>query len=193
MKLKLLIILGISLFFITTSALASTSLWSDKAADIYQDEVTEYNIGDVITVIIEENADATQSANSSAGQKSSVDASAGTGMLDFITSFGMSYSDDETADGKTQRSGKIQADISTTVEKKYDNGNLGIVGTKRIKVNGEEQIIKLSGIIRPDDITEYYTISSKKIAEVDLEFEGKGIVGDKQKSGIIHRFLNWLF
>ena len=75
------------------------------------------------------------------------------GIFDFLRSFGFSYADDDDAQGQTQRAGSINADITTLVVDILENGNLQIEGTKKIKVNGEEQIIKLSGIVRREDIT----------------------------------------
>lgn len=171
---------------------ADNSLWSDKAADIYQDR-QEFKIGDIITVLIEESADAVQSANTSTSQESNVEAGPGLGIFEFIKAFSFDYSDEGSADGQTQRSGTLRADITTQITEILPSGNFRIVGTKKIKINGEEQIIKLTGIIRPEDISLSNTISSKKVAEASIEYEGKGPVAEKQKPGLLERIFNWLF
>ncbi len=171
---------------------ATNSLWSDEAAGTYEDR-PNYEAGDIVTVVIEEDSNAVQSANTSTNQSSSVEAQAGTGLFDFLNAFGFGYSDQGSADGQTQRSGTLEADITTQVEEVMDNGNIRIIGTKKIKINGEEQVIKLSGVVRPKDINLDNEISSQKVADASIEYEGQGPVADKQEPGIFEKILNFFF
>jgi flagellar L-ring protein precursor FlgH len=192
LKIKLLVLI-VLLFSTNLTALGSNSLWSDKAASLYQDQEITFELGDVITVIIEEDTDAVQSANTSVSQDSNISAGPGLGIFDFIKNFGLNYADKDGAEGETARSGQIRGDITTLITEVYSNGNFKIVGTKTIKINGEEQVIRLSGIIRPEDITEENTITSKKVADASIEFEGQGVITAKQQPNIFQRILNWLF
>jgi flagellar L-ring protein precursor FlgH len=111
------------LFTINTAIFAeNNSLWSDDSADIYKDR-KELNVGDIITVLIKEDANAIQSANTSTSQDSSVEADAGIGFLKFLKAFGFGYSDSGSADGQTTRSGTLEADITTQIVKINDNEN----------------------------------------------------------------------
>lgn len=74
-----------------------------------------------------------------------------------------------------------------------DNGNLQIEGSKKIKVNGEEQVINLSGIVRQEDISKDNTVPSWKIANVSIDIEGEGIIAEKQRPNLFQRILNWIF
>lgn len=183
----------LAILFLSVFASAFNSLWSDNFVDIYREKEREFEIGDIITVIIEENTAAVSSANTSVSQGSSVNAGAGFGIFDFLRSFGFSYADDDDAQGQTQRAGSINADITTLVVDILENGNLQIEGTKKIKVNGEEQIIKLSGIVRREDITKENTVPSWKIANASIELEGKGFITEKQRPNLFQRILNWIF
>ena len=190
MIILLILIINILIFSTVTTA---SSLWSDEAGDMYQNNESVYMLGDVVTVIIEENSDAVQSANTSTSQGSSAEAGAGVGLFSFLKNFSFSYDDEDDAQGQTQRSGQIEADITTTIVDIYENGNYKIEGTKSIKINGEEQIIRLNGVIRKEDISEENTISSTKVAEARIEFEGQGVVTEKQRPNIFQRILNWIF
>lgn len=195
MRSRLILILTVLsiLFFLPMVSTASSSLWSDNIGDIYKEGDREFTIGDIVTVIIEENSTAVSSANTSTSQGSSVDAGAGLGIFDFLSNFGFSYADDDDSQGQTQRTGSITADITTLIVDILDNGNLKIEGTKKLKVNGEEQLIYLEGIIREEDITRENTVPSWKIAEASIELEGQGIVAAKQRPNIFQRILNWIF
>ncbi len=191
-KLLLVTLVIFSLVIVSNTVYANNSLWSDEAAGKYEDR-PDYQAGDIITVLIEEDANAVQSANTSTSQSSSIEAQAGTGLFNFIKAFGLGYSDQGSADGQTQRSGTLEADITTQVEEVLDNGNLRIIGSKKIKINGEEQIIKLSGIIRPEDIKLDNEVSSQKVADASIEYEGRGPVAEKQEPGLFEKVLNFFF
>lgn len=181
------------MFTLTTALTAEdNSLWSDKAGDIYKDR-KEHVKGEIITVLIKEDANAIQSANTNTSQESEVDAEAGFGIFSFLKAFGFGYSDSGSADGQTTRSGTLEADITTQIIEIKENGNLKISGTKNININGEKQSIKLTGVIRPADISLDNTVSSKNIADADIDYEGEGPVGDKQKPGLLEKFVNWIF
>lgn len=188
-KLKIISIIML-LIFIAAPA-AAKSLWSDNSKDLYQD-YPDYEMGDIITVVIEEDASAIQSANSDASQGSDYNAES-SGLLDFIPFFDFSYSDSESADGQTQRSGTLEADITTQVVDLKENGNLKIKGTKRVKINGEIQTIILEGVIRPQDINFDNEVSSKRVSNANIEYEGEGVVGDKQDPGVLTRLFNFIF
>ncbi|MGM0446156.1 MAG: flagellar basal body L-ring protein FlgH [Bacillota bacterium] len=192
-RILILLMIPVMLFTINTVVFAEdNSLWSDDSADIYKDR-KELNVGDIITVLIKEDANAIQSANTSTSQDSSVDADAGIGFLNFLKAFGFGYSDSGSADGQTTRSGTLEADITTQIVEINDTGNLKIEGNKNININGEKQNIKLTGTIRQKDISLDNTISSKNIAKADIEYQGDGPVGDKQKPGFLERLFNWIF
>ena len=193
MSLKKIKIVSIVILIVLLSAslAAAESLWSDNSKDLYQD-YPDYEMGDIITVVIEEDASAIQSANSEAGQDSNYNAESG-GLLDFIPFFDFSYSDSESADGQTQRSGTLQADITTQVVDIKKNGNLKIKGKKRVKINGEIQTIILEGVIRPQDIDFDNEVSSKRVSSANIEYEGEGVVGDKQDPGLLTRLFNFIF
>ncbi|ACL70405.1 flagellar basal body L-ring protein FlgH [Halothermothrix orenii] len=192
MKKSLIFMVCLLLLVSPLTGADNNSLWSDESASIYEDR-QEFKVGDVITVVIEENSSAVQSANTSTSQESNIDAGPGLGIFDFIKAFGFSYSDEGQADGQTQRSGIIEADLTTQIVEILPGGNFRIVGRKTIKINGEEQYIKLSGIIRPEDVTLDNTVLSTKVAEASIEFEGEGIVTEKQKPGLFERIMNWIF
>ncbi|MCC3145179.1 flagellar basal body L-ring protein FlgH [Halanaerobium sp. Z-7514] len=190
LKRKSLIMILI-IVFLAGSSVSAVSLWSEEASGLYQD-YPNYNVGDIITVVIEENANAVQSANSDASQDSNYSSSS-SGLLDFIPFFDFSYSDSQSADGATQRSGTLEADITTRITELQENGNLKIVGTKTVKINGEIQEIKLEGVIRANDINFNNEVSSKRVAEANIEYQGEGTVGDKQRQGLLSRFFNRIF
>ena len=84
MRSRLLQILTISgILLLSFLSFASSSLWSDDFREVYKEKEREFKIGDIVTIIIEENTTAVSSANTSVSQGSSVNAGAGFGIFDF--------------------------------------------------------------------------------------------------------------
>jgi len=76
--------------------------------------------------------------------------------------------------GSQQRNEQFQTTISARIVKILANGNYYIYGTREIYVDGQKQIIKISGVIRPEDISPDNTIDSKYIADAKIAYETEG-------------------
>ena len=97
--------------------------------------------------------------------------------------------------GKTTRSENLVATLTTQVIEVYPNGNLKIRGGKSVTVNNEKQIIYLTGIVRPYDVSADNTVDSGNILYAQITYTGKGSISDKQKPGWLMRILDntWPF
>lgn len=178
--------------FLFTTPILAISLWDDQAADVYKDKVAR-EIGDLITIIIVEKSTATQEASTETTQESSVGAGPGLGIFDFVQSFSLKYDDANGAEGETKRQGSLSASITAQVIDKQPNGNLVVRGYKSIVINGENQELEIVGVIRSADITPNNTIQSIYMTDVEISYTGEGIVGDKQKAGLLEKLFNWFF
>jgi flagellar L-ring protein FlgH len=164
------------------------SLYSDKKAR---------KVEDVITVEVIENAKATNDSKTQTDKKqdASIAVNAGTGRLDFIPGMGagMGISQAYDGSGATSRNGEVKATVSARIVRVYENGNLLIDGHKEVTVNGEKEVLKVSGIVRPEDIAADNTVLSSKLAEARIEYTGEGDAHQASKPGWIARFFNWIF
>jgi len=152
---------------------------------------------DILTVIISESATAGSKSgtNTSKQNDMSLQGSAGSGLLKFLPSFAASGGNkvDYTGQAGTSREGSLDAKISARVVKVLDNGNLLIDGSKVVEINDEKEIIKVSGIVRPQDIEANNIVYSYNIADAQITYSGKGVVHNGERPGLFVRFLNWLF
>jgi flagellar L-ring protein precursor FlgH len=78
--------------------------------------------------------------------------------------------------GSTQRKEQFQTTITARIVKILANGNYYIYGTREIFVDGQKQVIKISGVIRPEDISPDNTIDSKYIADAKIAYETEGSI-----------------
>ncbi len=180
------------------------SLWSKRNNSIFADHKAQ-NIGDIVTVTISEKASATQEATTSSGKESnwsaSIDNLLGLEKADFITDSNLDLANlinttvknSFDGKGKTVRSDNLSASLTTQVVGKYPNGNLKIRGGKEVMVNSEIQVIYITGIVRPVDITAANTIDSEKILNARISYTGKGVISDKQEPGWLTRTLDYVW
>lgn len=164
---------------------SSTSMFADQKAR---------RPGDLVTIIILERSQASQEAQTSTRQDASVNLGPGTGLLQtMIPLIGASGGDNANARGSTTRGGSIQARMTTRVVEILPSGNMRIEGRQMIVVNGEEQEILVSGVVRPRDIAPDNSVLSTYVADAVITFTGQGPLGDKQEPGILTKLFNWLF
>jgi flagellar L-ring protein precursor FlgH len=73
------------------------------------------------------------------------------------------------------------------------NGDLLVVGKRTIQINAETETLKISGVVRPGDISADNTIVSTQIAQANIYLDGKGTVSNPQKPGLLSNMFNFLF
>jgi flagellar L-ring protein precursor FlgH len=182
---------------LVAAALSSWALAADADSlyreDRYQPLVSDrkaQRVGDSITVLVLETASASASADTSTDRNTGLGMSIKNPIYDKNVTVGVN--DDFAGRGKVQRSGKLLAQITVTVESVEANGDLNVKGEQLLEVNDEKQAIKLEGRIRRADISETNTVPSNRLANARISYVGDGILGDTQKPGILTRILRWL-
>lgn len=150
-----------------------------------------YKVGQNVTVLIYEQASSTTSASRSTSKTLGV-----SGEIETTDDFnigGVSLENSSTGQGVISREGRLIASVSATVVEVLPTGELKIQGEQQIEFNNETQHIKVAGNVRSEDIRSDNTILSSRIAKAKITYIGDGLLGSRQKPGIITRFFNWLF
>jgi len=182
------------------------SLWTERQGGLFSDNKGGH-VGDIVTVAIFERASASQEATTSTGRQSSAGAGIANlfglekniatinGAIDPGALLEAEYTSDFSGSGKTSRKEDLVATLSTQVVEVLPNGNLRIHGNKTVTVNNEDQIVTLTGVVRPADISSGNIVNSKNILDARISYTGKGVISDKQKQGWLVRILDnvWPF
>lgn len=183
------------------------SLWGQQNSSLFSDRKAQ-NVGDIVTVIISESSSATKEASTSTDRTTAMAASipnffgletddiwSGHNPIDLSNLVNANFSNSFAGNGSTSRKEDLTASLTTQVVGEYPNGQLKIRGGKEVMVNSEVQLIYLTGIIRPVDITAANTVSSSKILNARISYTGKGSISDKQSAGWAMRILDtvWPF
>lgn len=157
------------------------------------------NIGDIITIKIVETASATNQASTKTGRNSTLTAGLDNffnleerypSTSPFFNPFsGVKGGFDSSFDGSgtTARSNNLNAYMTARIIDILPNGNLAIEGNREVRVNHENQIITLTGLVRPRDISADNVVQSTYLADARITYSGTGVINDNQKPGWLTR------
>jgi flagellar L-ring protein precursor FlgH len=168
-----------------------TALFSDLSADL-----RARRVGDIVTIMVQERASAVSSGTvktqRNSSLKSNIAAAGGitraAGPLANLANVGTTSA--LNGQGATTRDTTLNATISAVVTQVLPNGSLVIQGTKNVKINSENQVLSLRGIVRAVDLTAANAVSSDRVAQMDLQVNGKGVVADSvRRPFILYRLI----
>lgn len=183
----------------------ANSLWSPGSNAFFKDQRAG-TVGDILTVVItiddsatlQNQTQSTRSASESAGLGNFLGLESE--LEDFLPS-GASAAELVEADSDHSRSGQgsvnrneqINLRVATTVTQVLPNGNLVIAGRQEVRVNFENRILQVAGIIRPEDISSTNEIQHQDIAEARIAYGGEGQLSDMQQARYGQQIYDILF
>ncbi len=178
---------------VVPGAEAKTPLVDFETGESLVSNIKARKVGDLITIIITERATANASSRTKANNKSETRGGPALGWLDFIKPWDMTVENKYLGDGDTQRDGSLRAEISARLVEILENGDFRLEGTRMVNINGEKQLIEITGFCRARDIGADNTILSTYISDAQIAYNGSGVVNDTAQPGVVTRVLNWLF
>jgi flagellar L-ring protein FlgH len=164
------------------------SLYSQRGTSLFADK-KDLQVGDIIQIVISE--DLTSKSTNKRELSSTRDNSLGGGLLastgtnglssisnkvNSTLGVGFSTNSDSSDKGsvKTSLDETFDTTVSAIIEETYENGNYYIKGRKEMLVEGQKQVIIVSGVIRPYDITSDNSINSSQVADLKLLYDKDG-------------------
>ena len=159
------------------------------------DDPKASRVGDILTIRLVERTAATKSAQTGTTKDTSVD----TGMPiiagDDVTLNGNKILENnwETSNsfsggGSSSQSNKLDGRITVTITEVYPNGNLFVSGDKWITLNQGREYVRITGIVRRQDILPDNTIESMRVADAQIVYSGKGALAEANQVGWLSRF-----
>jgi flagellar L-ring protein precursor FlgH len=142
-----------------------------------------------VTVVIHEAASASSTADTGANREAGVGLTL-SGPQIGSRNLAIGSTNDFSGGGRTQRAGRLLAQLTVSVREVSANQDLWIAGEQQVEINGEKQIIRLEGRVRARDVNELNTVASSRIADARISFSGDGVVGDRQRPGWWQRLLH---
>ena len=159
-------------------------------------------LNDLVTIRVIENITATGTADSALSKDSD-------GTASLFNLFGLERkipklfnptpllggrtSTDFSGSGATSRAGALTANLTARVSEVLPNGDLVVEGIREIDINGDRQILVLTGVIRPFDIDQANVVESTAVGQLRIRYFGQGLMKDNLRPGFVVRLLNLIF
>ena len=185
------------------------SLWRGNSIvnSLYTDPKAR-GVNDIVMISVSESSSASNKAGLTTSKKNStsmgIDSFLGletdlkgklTDSFDPKSLFGATTNNSNEGSGEATRSSTLSTYIAARVVDVMPNGNLVIEARKEVMVNKEKQTVVLRGIVRPRDISYDNVVASSAIADMQINFAGRGPVSEQTRRGWLSWILNlvWPF
>ncbi|MEY3201592.1 MAG: hypothetical protein RIR70_1142 [Pseudomonadota bacterium] len=149
-------------------------------------------VGDTLTVVLKESTAASRKSGATASRSASGDASISSATsVPFaagLAGIGASGTGAIKSEGKgtATAANDFIGTITVTVIEVLPNGNLVVAGEKRVAVSNEEEVIRFSGVVSPNDVVNNQ-VTSTQVADARIEYRGSGAADDAQSAGWLTR------
>lgn len=193
------------LFAVAFSGFACAgSIWAKREEDkssIYSDDIAR-EIGDILTIQIFEQSEKDNAAETKLQKTTSRDANwDGELNIDHILpsvpgfriNSGTASSSDLNSKAETDDTRSYTDNITVVVIDVMPNGNLVVMGNRERDISGDIQIVEVTGIVRPSDISYGNVVDSQKVANFTIRSEIEGYSEPYQKPGWLGRIMDILW
>lgn len=171
-----------------------------KNGSIYQEgyarnlfgDRTARRIGDILTIRLEETTNAQKKADTVTNKAATTNLDTPTLFNNPVTqlTFNTSSTNNFNSRAESKQNNSLQGTISVTVANVLPNGNLVIQGESWLHINQGQEYVRLTGIVRTDDIDVNNTVSSQRVANARIGYSGTGQIANSNRAGILSRFFN---
>lgn len=186
MKIILLLIIFLSVGF-------GESFWRGEKAGLFDDHYAK-RIGDSITVVVIESVSSKQKSNSSLDNANKFEVGPGSGYAGFLASkTSVPNASSFKASGESVSEGELKTEVTVKVKEVQTNGELVIFGNRITNINGDTQIIEISGIVRPESIMEGNRVFSTALADARITYSQAGELKNNAEPGLVTKLFNLFF
>ena len=168
------------------------SIYQQDKGSLFAMEARAHRVGDILTVSFTESFQATKSQNAATSRSSENSLTLPTVMTKLpvigngipeAAEFASSGESTFSGSGSSNQSNTLTGLISVHVVRVFSNGNLEILGQKKLTLNNGDEYIRVSGIVRPRDISADNIVQSDRIANADINYVGAGDTARSAKKG----------
>jgi flagellar L-ring protein precursor FlgH len=152
-------------------------------------------VGDILTVSLSETFAATKSQTAASAKTDAFDVDLPVGIPNIFTG-GFDKGTDPlkagtsrsfSGSGSAAQSNSLTGFLTVTVTRVFENGNMEIAGQKKLRLNNGDEYVRLTGLVRPEDISATNLIVSNRIADAEITYVGAGEVADSSRQGWLSR------
>jgi len=156
-------------------------------------------VGDILSVVLEERTNSSKTADTELTKGSKIDFNEatilghGVSLGDYGLGTSLAQDREFTGESSSDQSNSLSGSIAVTVSEVLANGLLIVRGEKWMTLNRGEEFIRVSGMVRPEDVQPDNSVLSTKLADARITYSGKGDLADANSQGWASRFFNTRF
>jgi len=169
---------------------ATGAIYVGRQSDSWFGKSKSFQVGDVITVLLNESSQASRTQNGTITRESKNDmvptglANWGKGLGGFMNGIKMDGSSmSNKGTGAADQQATLTGSVAVSVVEVMPNGNLVLRGEKQLALTEGSEIIQVAGIIRPDDVAPNNTVQSRRLANAQIAYRGSGDLANATKAG----------
>lgn len=183
----------LTIILLILSMTFAESLWKGEKTGLFDDHRAKY-AGDSLTIIVLESVSSTQKNDNQLNNSSQVSIGPGTGYAGFLDAQ-TAFPNASTfkANGQQTSVGELKTEVTVKVKEVQANGELIVYGNKITNINGEKQIIEISGVVRPENIMEGNKVYSSYLADARINYTQEGEIKNASDPGLITKLFNMVF
>lgn len=151
-----------------------------------------YRVGDILTVRLDESTQASKQARTNFGKKNDVTIGVPQAFGHSVDKLSGSVDGDRNFNGNasSQQQNSLRGSITVAVFKVLPNGVLAVRGEKWLTLNQGDEYMRVTGLVRADDVERDNTVSSQRIANARISYAGRGALSDSNAAGWLTRIFN---
>jgi flagellar L-ring protein precursor FlgH len=162
---------------------------------LFASDIRARDVGDILTVALNETFAATKAQTAASAKNDTFGVTLPTGLPNILTggydknAAGLNAGTARSfaGSGTAAQSNSLTGLLTVTVTRVFDNGNMEIAGQKKLTLNNGDEYVRLTGLIRPEDISATNTVQSNRIADAEIVYVGAGEIADSSRQGWLSR------
>ena len=175
---------------VPVTKVATGAIFDANQADTWFGRNRNFQIGDVVTVLLNESLQANRANTTGVERKASND-TLPTGLINQVNKWngiasGVNLTDStikSEGTGSSDQAASLIGAVAVSVVDVLPNGNLVLRGEKQLQMTEGTEVIQVSGIVRPADIAPNFTVQSRRLANAQISYRGTGDVANAAKPG----------
>ena len=172
------------------------AIYTGKSKGLFATERKASKVGDIVTVALNESFNASKSQSAATGKTDSFGVTLPTGLLTDLVGksakaadYGFGSTQAFNGTGTASQSNAITGLVSASVVRVFENGNLEVLGQKKLTLNNGDEYVRVRGMVRPQDIGAGNIVNSNRLANAEIIYIGAGEVADTAKRSWLSRLV----
>jgi flagellar L-ring protein precursor FlgH len=169
---------------------ATGGIYVSRVSDSWFGRSRNFQVGDVVTVVLNEATQANRSQNNALSRASKTNALP-TGLSSALANVnpllgGIPLTGTTTAStgvGTADQTASLTGTVSVTVVDVLPNGNLVLRGEKQLALSEGTEVIQVAGVIRPEDISPNNMVQSRRLVNAQITYRGTGDLAAATRAG----------